>query len=1485
MACFVIALFLLQSWSTTNLGLEDKTKSESYYENNLFNQSGFFEDGVYTTPDGESHVSRPHIQWTFPNQGLMSIRSGACSVSIESINEVWLMGGRMDPNPTQSGDETPSSLVEILNNQNKTWMPAQTNLPQSQQYCEAELVGDLVIVVGDWHRGSNPYQYPTGLVQIFNLANNSWYNGTSMPSNEERGLGAMAEANGFLYYAGGVRSASANDATNKTFRYDPVNNSWSRMADMNHARASFELINFHGQLYAMGGFHGTQTWNRQALDYVERYDPATDTWTNLSALPTGMFGWAGTVLNDEIVMVGGYNGGTKKTVYHWNPVENTWSQGFDIGSVGHFDVTVEEINGSIVWASGDMSSNPYSSWGQLFSADTEFQNKTSSHAGWITSPIIDLRPSSNARATPVQLEMLGTNTFGGELGFQYRTSTDSSTMTSQEWQGLDGTINTTFALGTTDLDLDDYADFMQYRIKMLVTDMPNWDEPDLDAMNIRAEHAGFVSSIPSTLHPRAETVHIQTTHDIADSGSMYLELASCDSFGAINGPWSRMSHDGSTFTESDTQGLFIQSDGTINSTLVGETVIDWSFDLGDLTGISYLCTRVGSIGVKSTLYTYSSPITIDNILEVRITDLGQFESGDALSGGVSFDIGLNHSFPSSGMTLSSGDIQARLIFTIRTMDATTNNYTGWSNQTTPWTDLTVGQSDNIVWSLPTDVSGIVNITLESRSDQSFQMLNDANNSNLILDNENPVIISSNPVYGSYLNSQENREISITVADTSGFTFDNMTLEIWVEGIDDASDGSFPDGIPQEGEYREINFTLENNGSLWWFNTTQSDNLNQDQQLVYLRIIGTDLTDNSATNNTIWWRTRDAQNAVVERIYNQNASQFWEVSRDISWDFVISDGNGISDLMSMRIELGDDSDFGIEYDVADSLCSSLDSRIDSDRTVCSHSYDGDEMIISVQLFASWEVDRSALNEGIVEVFLEDLDGISKTTFQNLWVFSDEFDFEISTIADKSGTVTGEITNQSIVQIGDELQISGTISHALSGLPYEGDISVSWWGLLQGSNWFGAGTIQVNNGEINATIPMPNTGGILDMSIAFMDPWETRTLGSYDLQTFIVDAGAPIILESDSDGYSRYHLEDIGIGIKVVEEVSWTGHLSITCQVISTEIDWPAITQSLQPTQVFQGKTLFTFTFDFSDQGDPSLLSPESRIDCWASGQDDAGWDLISSTEIPLSEPWLTLPLSNVGPNIELVDVKLDGNAEPGTEIRAEISVLNSGESLQESFNITVYTISGEERTLVGRYNQAQISSGQGIVKRVAITVPEGDWILEVIVDEDQRIWELNEEDNSFSKKYSAPEDFNALLYIGGGLGIAGLLAALIVLRKRKPSEDEQAKNLPSLEDLPRSGPPKNTSGPNSVNKPKRGPPPKVNKSNVPVDQPAADISDAMAKLSLDTLPGNNAQPQTVPSYEQLPGGGEYDYLSEGTFYYGEGIGRWMLEDDGSFTKVE
>ena len=50
---------------------------------------------------------------------------------------------------------------------------------------------------------------------------------------------------------------------------------------------------------------------------------------------------------------------------------------------------------------------------------------------------------------------------------------------------------------------------------------------------------------------------------------------------------------------------------------------------------------------------------------------------------------------------------------------------------------------------------------------------------------------------------------------------------------------------------------------------------------------------------------------------------------------------------------------------------------------------------------------------------------------------------------------------------------------------------------------------------------------------------------------------------------------------------------------------------------------------------------------------------------------------------------------------------------------MYQIVGDEKTLVGLYSQSQIASGQGVVKRVAITIPEGDWEILVMVDEDQK----------------------------------------------------------------------------------------------------------------------------------------------------------------------
>ena len=53
LACLIVILFLLQTFSNANFVLTESSTSNSYREDVLFNQSGFYEDGVYTTPDGE----------------------------------------------------------------------------------------------------------------------------------------------------------------------------------------------------------------------------------------------------------------------------------------------------------------------------------------------------------------------------------------------------------------------------------------------------------------------------------------------------------------------------------------------------------------------------------------------------------------------------------------------------------------------------------------------------------------------------------------------------------------------------------------------------------------------------------------------------------------------------------------------------------------------------------------------------------------------------------------------------------------------------------------------------------------------------------------------------------------------------------------------------------------------------------------------------------------------------------------------------------------------------------------------------------------------------------------------------------------------------------------------------------------------------------------------------------------------------------------
>ena len=70
-------------------------------------------------------------------------------VFVQETNEFWLLGGRVDPNPQQSGDEGPSQVVQIFDVANKTWTPASHTMVYEQQYHGCAKHGNKILTIGD----------------------------------------------------------------------------------------------------------------------------------------------------------------------------------------------------------------------------------------------------------------------------------------------------------------------------------------------------------------------------------------------------------------------------------------------------------------------------------------------------------------------------------------------------------------------------------------------------------------------------------------------------------------------------------------------------------------------------------------------------------------------------------------------------------------------------------------------------------------------------------------------------------------------------------------------------------------------------------------------------------------------------------------------------------------------------------------------------------------------------------------------------------------------------------------------------------------------------------------------------------------------------------------------------------------------------------------------------------------------------------------
>ena len=168
--------------------------------------------------------------------------------------------------------------------------------------------------------------------------------------------------NGFLYVSGGVEIVGSTISSSTMFKYDCVNNSIVRLANMNIPRHNHTMISQGSYIYVVGGLNNST---------AERYDTRFNIWTKLSPLVSERQNPILFIHNNYLYAFFGKasNGRYLETIERLNISENVKNAQWEIVNYSNPDkvnvkvygCAVSEVEGSLFFFSGVREDKPVNS--------------------------------------------------------------------------------------------------------------------------------------------------------------------------------------------------------------------------------------------------------------------------------------------------------------------------------------------------------------------------------------------------------------------------------------------------------------------------------------------------------------------------------------------------------------------------------------------------------------------------------------------------------------------------------------------------------------------------------------------------------------------------------------------------------------------------------------------------------------------------------------------------------------------------------------------------------------------------------------------------------------------------------------------------------------------------------------------------------------------------------------------------------------------
>ncbi len=209
---------------------------------------------------------------------------------------IYILGGAL------VGTGTPQSTLYRYNVAANTYTPL-ANFTTGTWNAAAVYLGGKIYKF----TGTGPATASTNVLEIYDVAGNTWAAGAPYPLSISF-VGAFVQG-GFIYGAGGIQSVGSI-ASLKTYRYDPVGNTWDDAAitDMPQTRwgAASSITGYgvnNGWVMAGGYVNGTATANISTS--VIRWNPITNVWDTLTSMTGERSRMTGAILAGSFYVIGG----------------------------------------------------------------------------------------------------------------------------------------------------------------------------------------------------------------------------------------------------------------------------------------------------------------------------------------------------------------------------------------------------------------------------------------------------------------------------------------------------------------------------------------------------------------------------------------------------------------------------------------------------------------------------------------------------------------------------------------------------------------------------------------------------------------------------------------------------------------------------------------------------------------------------------------------------------------------------------------------------------------------------------------------------------------------------------------------------------------------------------------------------------------------------------------------------------------------------